>query len=208
MPCGQQFGGEPTGRSGGQRAVVLWVTHLPPLKELPAGQSQPPPALGTMPGLQATWSCRHAPFSKCEPCGQQFGYAPTGRSAGQWPLPCTQAPCVPTACVPLGQQFGGEPTGRSVGHCCVAVTWVHLPLWKVVPAGQLQPPSPLGTMPSRQIIGVGCAFRRSRPGIPSEGGHPFQLKPAGDSDDPGHLSGLAPASTFASGHSTGSASSF
>ena len=35
-----------------------------------------------------------------------------------------------------------------------------------------------------------CVFRRSRPGIPSEVGHPFQLKPARDSDDPGHLLGL------------------
>jgi hypothetical protein len=53
-----------------------------------------------------------------------------------------------------------------------------------------------------------CAFRRSRPGIPSEGGHPFQLKPAGDSDDPGHLLGIALVSAFASVHSTVSASSF
>jgi hypothetical protein len=53
-----------------------------------------------------------------------------------------------------------------------------------------------------------CAFRRSRPGIPSEVGHPFQLKPARDSDDPGHLLGLALVSAFSSVHSTGSASSF
>lgn len=32
-----------------------------------------------------------------------------------------------------------------------------------------------------------CVFRRSRPGIPSEGSRPFRLKPAGDSDDSGHL---------------------
>ena len=53
-----------------------------------------------------------------------------------------------------------------------------------------------------------CAFRRSGPGIPSEVGHPFQLKPARDSDDPGHLLGLALVSAFSSVHSTGSASSF
>src|SRR4051812_29428988 len=29
-----------------------------------------------------------------------------------------------------------------------------------------------------------CVFRRIRPGIPSEVGHRFRLKPAGDSDDP------------------------
>src|SRR5262245_40578835 len=29
---------------------------------------------------------------------------------------------------------------------------------------------------------TGCAFRRSRPWIPSEGGHAFRSKPAGDSD--------------------------
>jgi hypothetical protein len=32
-----------------------------------------------------------------------------------------------------------------------------------------------------------CAFRRSRPGISSEGGRLYRSKPAGDSDDPGHL---------------------
>jgi hypothetical protein len=32
-----------------------------------------------------------------------------------------------------------------------------------------------------------CVFRRSRPGIPSEGGRPFPIKPAGDSNDPSHL---------------------
>ena len=35
----------------------------------------------------------------------------------------------------------------------------------------------------------GCAFRRSRPGIPSEGGRLYRLKPAWHSDDAGHLVG-------------------
>jgi hypothetical protein len=55
---------------------------------------------------------------------------------------------------------------------------------------------------------LGCAFRRSRPGIPIEVGHPFQLKPARDSDDPGHLWTVALVSACSSVHSTGSASSF
>jgi len=53
-----------------------------------------------------------------------------------------------------------------------------------------------------------CVFRRSRPSIPSEGGHPFQSKPARDSDDPGHLRALALVSALASVHVVGSASSF
>jgi len=42
-------------------------------------------------------------------------------------------------------------------------------------------------LPFHEQVEFNCAFRRSRPGIPSEGGRPFQLKPARDSDDPGHL---------------------
>ena len=53
-----------------------------------------------------------------------------------------------------------------------------------------------------------CAFRRSRPAIPSEAGRLYRLKPARDSDDPGHLLGLALVSALPSVHSTGSASSF
>jgi len=52
-----------------------------------------------------------------------------------------------------------------------------------------------------------CAFRRSRPGIPSEGGRLYRLKPAGDSDDPGHLPRRALVSTSSSGQLVGSASS-
>jgi hypothetical protein len=57
-------------------------------------------------------------------------------------------------------------------------------------------------------VGMACVFRRSRPWIPSEGGHPFQSKPARDSDDPGHLLGLALLSAFSSVHLVGAASSF
>ena len=59
------------------------------------------------------------------------------------------------------------------------------------------------------IVGVeiACAFRRSRPGIPSEGGRLYRLKPAGDSDDPGHLPRRALVSTSSSGQLVGSASS-
>ena len=53
----------------------------------------------------------------------------------------------------------------------------------------------------------GCAFRRSRPGIPSEGGRLYRLKPAGDSDDPGHLPRRALVSTSSSGQLVSSASS-
>jgi hypothetical protein len=35
--------------------------------------------------------------------------------------------------------------------------------------------------------------------IPSEGGRPYRLKPAGDSDDPGHLLRRALVSTLSSG---------
>jgi putative tryptophan/tyrosine transport system substrate-binding protein len=45
----------------------------------------------------------------------------------------------------------------------------------------------LPTMNSFREYVQACAFRRSRPGIPSEGGRLYRLKPAGDSDDPGHL---------------------
>ena len=53
-----------------------------------------------------------------------------------------------------------------------------------------------------------CAFRRSRPGIPSEGGRLYRLKPAGDSDDPGHLLRRSLVSASSSGQLAGSASSF
>ena len=55
---------------------------------------------------------------------------------------------------------------------------------------------------------LACAFRRSRPGIPREGGRLFRLKPARDSDDPGHLAGQALVSTSSSGQLAGSSSSF
>jgi hypothetical protein len=53
-----------------------------------------------------------------------------------------------------------------------------------------------------------CAFRRSRPGIPREGGRLYRLKPARDSDDPGRLAGQALVSTSSSGQLAGSSSSF
>src|SRR6266545_3207234 len=53
---------------------------------------------------------------------------------------------------------------------------------------------------------ISCGFRRIRPGIPSEGGHRFRLKPAGDSDDPGHLGGGALVSACSSGQAAGWAS--
>lgn len=56
--------------------------------------------------------------------------------------------------------------------------------------------------------GVRCAFRRSRPGIPSEGGRLYRLKPAGHSDDAGHLVGRVLASASASGQLAASPSSF
>jgi hypothetical protein len=48
-----------------------------------------------------------------------------------------------------------------------------------------------------------CGFRRIRPGIPSEVGHRFRSKPAGDSDDPGHPGGAALASAWTSGQAAG-----
>jgi hypothetical protein len=51
-----------------------------------------------------------------------------------------------------------------------------------------------------------CGFRRIRPGIPSEGGHRFRSKPAGDSDDPGHLGGGALVSACSSVQAVGWAS--
>jgi hypothetical protein len=44
-----------------------------------------------------------------------------------------------------------------------------------------------------------CAFRRSRPEIPSEAGRPYRLKSAGDSDDPGHHPRLALVAASSSG---------
>ena len=67
---------------------------------------------------------------------------------------------------------------------------------------------PFKNATSRRLLSAACAFRPSRPGIPSEGGHPFQLKPARDSDDLGHVWALALVSALSSVHSTGSASSF
>ena len=40
--------------------------------------------------------------------------------------------------------------------------------------------------------GDGCAYRRIRPGILSEAGRLYRLKPAGHSDDAGHLIGRGP----------------
>jgi hypothetical protein len=56
--------------------------------------------------------------------------------------------------------------------------------------------------------GDDCAFRRSRPGIPREGGRLYRLKRARDSDDPGRLAGQALVSTSSSGQLAGSSSSF
>jgi hypothetical protein len=56
--------------------------------------------------------------------------------------------------------------------------------------------------------GLACAFRRSRPWIPSEAGRPYRLKPAKDSDDPGRLPRRALATTCSSGQLAGSSSSF
>ncbi|MBB4383164.1 hypothetical protein GGD61_007863 [Bradyrhizobium sp. SBR1B] len=52
-----------------------------------------------------------------------------------------------------------------------------------------------------------CAFRRSRPWIPSEAGRLYRLKPARDSDDPGRLPRRALATTSSSGQLAGSSSS-
>ncbi|MGY4567003.1 hypothetical protein ACVWY5_000072 [Bradyrhizobium sp. USDA 3256] len=52
-----------------------------------------------------------------------------------------------------------------------------------------------------------CAFRRSRPRIPSEAGRLYRLKPARDSDDPGRLLRRALATTSSSGQLAGSSSS-
>jgi hypothetical protein len=54
---------------------------------------------------------------------------------------------------------------------------------------------------------IDCVFRRSRPVIPSEGGHLYRLKPAGDSDDPCHLPRRALVSTLSSGQLVGWSSS-
>ena len=72
VPDGQQFGGEPTGRVGGQRAVMGMATHRPsPLKLVPGGHPDP------------TRPCKHPPFGPtCVPLGQQFGGEPIGRSGG------------------------------------------------------------------------------------------------------------------------------
>ena len=58
------------------------------------------------------------------------------------------------------------------------------------------------------VMRASCAFRRSRPGIPREGGRLYRLKPARDSDDPGRLAGQALVSTSSSGQLAGSSSSF
>jgi hypothetical protein len=53
-----------------------------------------------------------------------------------------------------------------------------------------------------------CAFRRSRPWIPSEAGRLNRLKPAGDSDDPADLEKRVLATTLSSGDLAGWSSSF
>ena len=63
-----------------------------------------------------------------------------------------------------------------------------------------------GALP-RQVPAAGCAFRRSRPAIPSEAGRLYRLKPAGDSEDPGHLGKRALASASSSGQLAGASSS-
>jgi hypothetical protein len=58
------------------------------------------------------------------------------------------------------------------------------------------------------IIALGCAFRRSRPGIPGEAGRLYRLKPAGHSDDAGHLGRRFLVSAWSSGQLALSSSSF
>jgi hypothetical protein len=53
-----------------------------------------------------------------------------------------------------------------------------------------------------------CAFRRSRPGIPGEAGRLYRLKPAGHSDDAGHLVRRFLVSAWSSGQLALSSSSF
>jgi hypothetical protein len=54
------------------------------------------------------------------------------------------------------------------------------------------------------MASAACAFRRSRPWIPSEAGRLYRLKPAKDSDDPGRLQRRALATTSSSGQLAGS----
>jgi len=82
VPCGHlQFGGVPT-IPPEHAAAMAATTHVPLRNTLPCGQSQPPPAFGTMPGLHCAWLDRHAPLTNCVPLGQQLGGEPTGRSGG------------------------------------------------------------------------------------------------------------------------------
>jgi NDP-sugar pyrophosphorylase family protein len=59
-----------------------------------------------------------------------------------------------------------------------------------------------------QIVEKRCAFRRSRPGIPGEAGRLYRLKPAGHSDDAGHLVRRFLVSAWSSGQLALSSSSF
>jgi hypothetical protein len=56
-------------------------------------------------------------------------------------------------------------------------------------------------------LALHCAFRRSRPAIPGEAGRLYRLKPARDSEDPGHLGKRALASASSSGQLAGASSS-
>src|SRR6185503_900099 len=79
VPCGHlQFGGVPT--IPPEHAAAM---HVPPRNTLPCGQSQPPPALGTMPsrhrGGAFAMSWTHRPPRKTLSAGQTIG---VGRATG------------------------------------------------------------------------------------------------------------------------------
>jgi hypothetical protein len=101
-----------------------------------------------------------------------------------------------------------EATWRAGGYVKALLWWaVLVPAGAVVfySAAERVHDAKAGAEADRGAL---CVFRRSRPWIPSEGGHPFQSKPARDSDDPGHQLGLALVSAFSSVHLVGAASSF
>jgi hypothetical protein len=122
VPCGHlQFGGVPI--IPPEHAAAA---HVPPRNTLPGGQSQPPPAFGTMPSrhrggaLATPWM--HRPLRKTLPGGQSqpppaSGTMPSRHRGGAFAMSWMHRP--PRKTLPAGQTTG---VGRATGGGLVATT--------------------------------------------------------------------------------------
>jgi hypothetical protein len=131
VPCGQQLGGVPTGRSEGHVRGFGVSSFLPGGSR---GSLLPPPDAGA----------RHAPLVKTVPTGQQLGGVPMGLSRGH--LSGSREVFVP----PPSAGFSGRCSGGGWGRVSV-----HARPFQTRLGGQVQRPAAVTTMPPRHEDSAG-----------------------------------------------------